>query len=250
MQWTDDAILLKSSPHGETSLVVSLLTSSRGRQVGLIRGAQKSRQRGLYEIGNRVAATWNARLAEHLGLFRLEPIDSIAAVIFDDALRLVCLDAAIALADISLPEREPHGHAFLALSVLLDSLRRDESYAVAHLKFELTLLTELGFGLDLAACAVTGATSELAYVSPRTGRAVSLAAGAAYRERLLILPRLLGGLGREGTSDPQDLLDGLSLSGFFFERSIFPAGQGRAMPLSRARYIERLTRMAGSATKS
>ncbi len=243
MQWTDEAIVLSARRQGEGSLTLSLLTRAHGRHRGLARGGQKSRQRGLFEPGSRVVAAWQARLAEHLGLLRLEPVDNVAALLLDDPLRLACLEAATSLTEAALPEREPHPVVHAALGELLDHLARDAAYAASHLRFELTLLAELGFGLDLAACAVTGTTAELAYVSPKTGRAVSVAAGAAYKDRLLVLPRLLGGIGGPG-GDVEDLLAGLALAGFFLDRHLFPPGGGRVMPPARARYVERLGRLA------
>jgi DNA repair protein RecO (recombination protein O) len=241
MDWIDQAIVLGARRHGEGSLIVSLLTRTQGRQRGLVRGGAKSRQRGAYEPGSLVTATWRARLAEHLGHLQIEPGTSYVAGLLDDPLRLACLEAAVALVELALPEREPHPATFDGLLVLLGHLDRDEGYAAAHLAWEVDLLAELGYGLDLAACAVTGATEDLAWVSPKTGRAVSRGAGEAYRDRLLVLPRALGGTGRD-VSDAEDLLDGLALSGTFLERqALAPRSQG--LPPARARYVDRLGRL-------
>jgi DNA repair protein RecO (recombination protein O) len=237
MEWTDQAIVLGARRQGEGSLTVSLLTRDHGRHKGLVRGGARSRQRGLYEPGNVVTVSWNARLAEHLGLLRLEAGASYAGQVLDDPLRLACLEAATALADAALPERAPHPALFEALLEMLVQLGRDESYAVAHLKWELLLLRELGYGLDLAACAVTGETADLAFVSPRTGRAVSRAAGAAYKDRLLILPRLFGGAG-SGGGEAQDVLDGLTLTGAFLDRLV-----AQRVPPARTLYIDRVARL-------
>jgi DNA repair protein RecO (recombination protein O) len=237
MEWTDQAIVLGARRQGEGSLTVSLLTRLHGRHKGLVRGGARSRQRGLYEPGNVVTATWHARLAEHLGLWRLEPGTSYAGQVLDDPLRLACLEAATTLADVALPERSPFPALFDGLGEVLVQLGRDEAYAVAHLRWELTLLGELGYGLDLAACTVTGQTSDLAYVSPRTGRAVSRTAGAAYKDRLLILPRLFGGAG-SGGSEASDVLDGLTLTGAFLDRVV-----PQRVPPARTLYIDRLARL-------
>ena len=242
MEWTDRAIMLGARRQGEGSLILSLLTREHGRHKGLVRGGAKSRQRGLYEPGNLVTATWHARLAEHLGLLQIEPGQFYAAPLLDDPLRLACLEAAVALAEAGLPERSPYPAIFDGLETLLQQLAADDGYAAEHLRWELRVLADLGYGLDLSSCAVTGATEGLAWVSPRTGRAVSDAAGAAYRDRLLVLPRLFGGVGQAGGSDLADLLDGLRLTGFFLERSLF-APQGHGLPEARLRYLDRLARL-------
>jgi len=241
MDWTNQAIVLGARKQGEGSLIVTLLTRTQGRQRGLVRGGAKSRQRGAYEPGTLVTASWRARLEEHLGHLTIDPGTSYVAGLLDDPLRLGCLEAAVSLAELTLPEREPHPAAFDGLVRLLGHLDRDDGYAAAHLHWELDLLTELGYGLDLTVCAVTGATDALAWVSPRTGRAVSKAAGFAYRDKLLSLPRLLGGLGRDG-SDIEDLLDGLTLTAHFLERqALAPRGQG--LPPARTRYVDRIGRL-------
>jgi DNA repair protein RecO (recombination protein O) len=180
-------------------------------------------------------------LEEHLGHLTIDPGTSYVAGLLDDPLRLGCLEAAVSLAELTLPEREPHPAAFDGLMRLLGHLDRDDGYANAHLHWELDLLTELGFGLDLRNCAVTGSTDDLAWVSPRTGRAVSQAAGFAYRDKLLVLPRLLGGLGRGGT-DMEDLADGLTLTASFLERQAL-APRGQALPPARTRYVDRIGRL-------
>ena len=242
MEWTDRAIMLGARRQGEGSLILSLLTRQHGRHKGLVRGGAKSRQRGLYEPGNLVTATWHARLAEHLGLLQIEPGQFFAAPLLDDPLRLACLEAAVALAEVGLPERSPYPGIFDGLETLLQRLAADDGYAAEHLRWELGVLADLGYGLDLSSCAVTGVTKGLAWVSPRTGRAVSDAAGAPYRDRLLVLPRLLGGVGQDGGTDLADLLDGLKLTGFFLERSLF-APQGHSLPEARLRYLDRLARL-------
>jgi DNA repair protein RecO (recombination protein O) len=241
MDWTDQAIVLGTRKQGEGSLLVTLLTRTQGRQRGLVRGGAKSRQRGAYEPGTLVTATWRARLEEHLGHLAIEPGTSYVAGLLDDPLRLGCLEAAVSLTELTLPEREPHPAAFDGLVRLLGHLDRDDGYAAAHLHWELGLLTELGYGLDLSVCAVTGSTDDLAWVSPRTGRAVSKSAGFAYRDKLLTLPRLLGGLGRDG-SDIEDLLDGLTLTASFLERQAL-APRGLGLPPARTRYVDRIGRL-------
>jgi DNA repair protein RecO (recombination protein O) len=152
------------------------------------------------------------------------------------------LSAAAALAESTLPEREPHPRAFASLSALLDSLAADDGWAVRYVEWELTLLSELGFGLDLTRCAATGETADLIYVSPKSGQAVSAQAGAPYRDRLLALPRFLLP-GSNAAAAPADVLDALALADHFLERRVF-LPQDHKMPAARARFVEIFQRMA------
>jgi DNA repair protein RecO (recombination protein O) len=236
MDWTDRGIVLSARKHGESALIVQLLTEAHGRHAGLVRGAASSRLRGLYQPGNVVAAHWRARLAEHLGNFSCEMVVGTAAMLLDDGGKLAALTAASALVETSLPEREPHGDVFANLAALLDALAAPEWHA-AYVRFELNLLAALGFGLDLTRCAATGSNDNLAYVSPRTGRAVSLSAGAVWRDRLLSLPAFLLA---EVAPAPGEIGQGLALTGYFLERHVF-APQGWRMPPARVRLAERLS---------
>jgi DNA repair protein RecO (recombination protein O) len=237
MQWQDDAIILSARPHGETSLILQVLTSEHGRHAGLVRGARRARGRGAYETGNRVTADWQARLADHLGVLRCELLRGYAADLIDDPARLACLAAAAAVAETALPEREAVPGAFAGLVALLDSLAADRGWSSGYVAWELALLAELGFGLDLSRCAATGATSDLAYVSPKSAQAVSREAGAPYRDKLLKLPAFL----RESGLPPStgDISDGLTLTGFFLERHIYQPF-GRILPAARARFVDRM----------
>lgn len=243
VDWTDEGIVLAARPHGEGSAVVVLLTRAHGRHAGLVRGAFSGRARGLYQAGNRVTAEWRARLAEHLGNYACELLQGHAATALDDPLRLAGLAAACAVAEASLPEREPHPRVHDALVALLDAISDPElgdAWVAAYVRWEIGVLADLGYGLDLESCAATGGNDDLAYVSPRSGRAVSLAAGEPYRDRLLALPRFLIG---QGGGDADDLFRGLALSGFFLERHVF-ATHGRQPPPARTRFVERFARGA------
>ncbi len=246
MEWSDRGIVLGRQRHGETSLIVSVLTRDHGRAKGLVRGGARSRQRGGFEPGNAVALIWRARLAEHLGHLALEPLIPYSARILDDALRLDALGAAVALAGAVLPEQQPYPRLHDSLEALVAALAGDDAWAPAYLAFELHLLADLGYGLDLETCAVTGGTTDLAFVSPRSGRAVSTSAAGDYQDRLLVLPRILGGTGRAGTDDRADLIDGLVLTGHFLDRELFQP-HGQTLPDARARYIGRLTRLVAQA---
>ena len=233
---------LTARRHGESALIVELLTAEHGRHAGLVRGGQGRKLRTVYEIGNRVAAQWRARLEEHLGALTGELLQAHAARFIADPARLACLAAATAMAE-SLPEREPHPQAFAGLGALLESLDADRGWAVGYVEWELLLLTELGFGLDLSRCAATGETADLAYVSPKSGHAVSARAGEPYRDKLLRLPHFLLVRAEQNTPSPEDVLDGLKLTEYFLDRRVFEP-HGRTMPPARARFVDLLRRMA------
>jgi DNA repair protein RecO (recombination protein O) len=243
MEWTDEAIVLSARPHGEAAVVATLLTHNHGRHSGLVQGGRSSKQRGNLQPGNRVSARWRARLADHLGNFTVEPVHNASAGMLDDPLRLACLVSACAMTEVALPDREPHEPVFHGLAALLEALEAP-LWAPAYVRWELGLLQELGFGLDLGTCAATGANDALAFVSPRTGRAVSLSAGEPYRDKLLTLPGFLIGqaASRSGGLE-EEVLAGLELTGHFLDRHAF-ASRDTAMPAARTRFIERYRKMA------
>src|SRR3954468_539652 len=195
MQWADTGFVLGTRRHGESALIVELLTRERGRHAGLVRGGQSPRRRALLQPGNEVAASWRGRLAEHLGTLDCELLQAHAARFLDDPDRLMALNAAVALLIAALPEREPHADCFASFAALLKTLESaaepTTDWARAYVLWECDLLAAVGFGLDLARCAVNGTNQDLAYVSPRTGRAVSREASAPYKEKLLPLPGFL-----------------------------------------------------------
>jgi len=242
MQWQDEGVVLAARRHGESSAVVSLFTQAHGRHAGLVRGGAGRRARSVYEPGNRLRVIWRARLADQLGAFSAELQSAIAARLLDDPDRLAALGAACALLEASLPERDPHPLLYSQLSELIDVLVEQRSWPERYVRFELALLAELGFGLDLQACAVTGQTTDLAYVSPRSGRAVSRQGAGEYADRLLPLPDFL--LGRE-PADPAQIQAGLRLTGAFLRRHLFDASE-RAMPNARERLVRQLARSAPS----
>jgi DNA repair protein RecO (recombination protein O) len=232
MQWTDEGFVLSARRHGETSSIVNLLSREHGRHVGLVRGGASSRQRGTLQSGNLVSATWRARLEEHLGTFTVEPLLALAAGLLDQPGPLAALISVCALIESSLPEREPHPQLFHDLSALIGMLDGPD-WCIAYGRWELALLTEVGFGLDLSACASTGRNDDLIYVSPKSGRAVSALAGEPYRDRLLPLPEFLVS---SNTATTEDLVAGLQLTGFFIERHIF-SPHAHPLPDARARLL-------------
>jgi DNA repair protein RecO (recombination protein O) len=241
VKWSDDAVVLSARPHGETATIVQLLTRAQGRHAGLVRGGQGSRQRGVYQAGNRVSANWSGRLPEHLGTLDCELVSSYAARVMDDSDRLSALSAAAAVCEGAMPEREPHPACFEGLLALLEALE-GEHWAEVYVRWEVALLAELGFGLDLSACAAGGDNDHLAYVSPRSGRAVSLSAGTPYREKLLTLPAFLVGRGEGGRAE---VAEGLALTGFFLERHLFHP-HDKPLPPARQRFEHRFAEASRS----
>lgn len=237
MDWRDDGIVLSLRKHGESSVVVHLLTREHGRHAGLVRGGNSKKQRGVLQPGNEVHANWRARLEEHLGGYTIELLDGHAARVLSDPGRLAAMSSACALVDDCLQEREPHPDLFASLKALLTVLTEEE-WSATYVAWELSLLAELGFGLDLSQCAATGATDDLIYVSPKSGRAVSAEAGAEYREKLLPLPQFL--IGR-GASENMALADGLKLTGYFLDRYML-GPHGKLLPDVRARLVDRWRR--------
>jgi len=232
MEWTDDGIVLASRRHGETSSVVSLFARDHGRYAGLVRGGAGKRARAAIQPGNRVQVTWKARLAEQLGTFTWEPQSAEGTRWLRDSRRLAAVASACALIEATMPERESHPAAFAGLADLLARMDA-EDWPSAYARWELALLAELGYGLDLATCAATGRNDDLAFVSPRTGRAVSLAAGEPYRDRLLALPRFVA---EGGAGSPAEIAEALALSGHFLERWVF-ATIGKRVPAARTRLV-------------
>ncbi|MEM8914359.1 MAG: DNA repair protein RecO [Pseudomonadota bacterium] len=229
IEWRDKGIVLSARRYGETGHIVSLMTAEHGRHAGLVPGRRKSSG---FEPGTIVAAKWRARLIDQLGTLDLETQGGHIGTLIDRPLPLAALASACALVDQCVPERSPMPPLHDGLRALIDVLCGDH-WAAAYVKWEIGLLSALGFGLSLDECAA-GGNDQLAYVSPRTGRAVSLSAGEPYREKLLTLPGFLIGAGDD---TPEAVLDGLALTEFFLERYLL--GQAhRTMPAARLRYVE------------
>jgi DNA repair protein RecO (recombination protein O) len=243
MDWTDQGIVLARRRHGENAAVVSLLTREHGRHAGLVRGGSGKRAGSLYQPGNLLAAHWRARLSEHLGTLTAEMVDAFASRVLDDALRLAALASACALLEAALPEREPHTSLFDATLDLLRALASgagEVEWGSAYARWEMQALAELGFGLDLEACAATGQRDDLTYVSPRTGRAVSGGAGAAYADRLFALPPFLSTT--TPAAEAAEIAAALRITGHFLERHVF-GPHNRGLPAARTRLVERWRRL-------
>ncbi len=233
MEWTDEGIVLGVRRHGEANAILEVMTHGHGRHLGLVRGGAGSRMRPVLQPGNAVRATWRARLDEHLGHYVVEGLRLRAAALLGAAYALYAVTHLAALCRL-LPERDPHPAVHDVLEGILDHMDDRVAVAIAVARFELMLLAELGFGLDLERCAATGEAGDLGYVSPKSGRAVSRAAGAPWHDRLLALPAFL--LDAAPTASPGELADGFALTGFFLGRHVLePRGLG--LPEARERFI-------------
>jgi len=230
-QWQDQSIILAVRGHGENGAIVSLISREYGRQSGYIRGAHSAKNRGTLEIGNIVDANWRARTSDSLGYLTLELSHSTASRIMQDALKLAALQSACSLCDQALPEKEGHTGLYDGLAALLDILESD-IWAQGYVMWEVALLKELGFALDLSRCAAGGDSGKLCYVSPKTGRAVSQEAAQPYKDKLLPLPEFLKPCGRE--SEENDVITGLNLTRYFLEHWVF-VHHNKGLPEARAR---------------
>jgi DNA repair protein RecO (recombination protein O) len=239
MQWSDDGIVLGVRRHGEANAILELMTRAHGRHLGLVRGGAGSRLRPVLQPGNRISATWRARLDEHLGHYVVEGLDARAASFLPVSHALYGMTHLAALCRL-LPERDPHPQIHAALDDVLEGLLDPRHAGARVVRFELQLLAELGFGLDLATCAASGTDQDLAYVSPKSGRAVSRQAGEPWKDKLLVLPAFLCETLAPDPS-PQEVVDGFALTGFFLVRHVLePRGLGLAD--ARASFIAALQR--------
>ncbi|MBB4228244.1 DNA repair protein RecO [Rhizobium mongolense] len=219
MQWQDHAIILGVKRHGETSVIAEVMTRARGRHLGLVRSGRSRAMQPVLQPGNEVDVIWRARLDEHLGEFRVEPLRLRAAQLMETATAVYGVQAMGALLRL-LPERDPHPHLYDALEVILDNLHNPADAGELFVRFELAVLNDLGFGLDLAECAATGARTDLAYVSPKSGRAVSRSAGAPWADKMFVLPGFLRTDGNDA-ADFDSLSAAFRLTGFFLHRHVY-----------------------------
>lgn len=239
MNWSDEGIVLAVRPHGETASIVELFTRAHGRHLGLVHGGRGRRMRPVLQMGNHVDTAWAGRLSEHLGHFRIEPRTGYAALAMDEPLALSALSSLCAMSRL-LPERDPHPNLYEVTLFVLGYLDDPDVWPALYVRWELALLSELGFGLDLASCAATGTTSDLVWVSPRSGRAVSAPAGEPYRDQLLALPRFL----RPGESVPvsrRDVAEGLALTRHFLVSRVLTP-RDLELPEARHQLADRLAR--------
>ena len=239
MEWRDEGIILGTRRHGETSVILEVMTRDHGRHLGLVRGGRSARMQPALQPGNRAELVWRARLDEHLGTFQAETLAHNAARILQSAIGVYGIQAAAAHLRL-LPERDSHRRLFEMLALIIEHLDDPQATGELFVRFELMMLDELGFGLDLTRCAATGTTEDLVYVSPKSGCAVSRPAGAPYEQRMLPLPAFLD---RRNAvrADAQSLRDALRLTGYFFNRHVYePRAIGE--PEARAGLINALQR--------
>jgi DNA repair protein RecO (recombination protein O) len=234
MEWQDEGIVLSARKHGETSTILEVMTRGHGRHLGLVRGGRSRKQQPVLQPGNLVSLTWRARLDEHLGTFQAEPLAFHAARLLDSAIAvygLLTLAAHLRL----LPERDPHSALYETLTIVIDHLDDPRSAAELVVRFELKVLDELGFGLDLTRCAATGSVDDLVYVSPKTGRAVSREAGRPWHDIMLPLPPFLR-RGEREAADFSGIEAAFRLTSFFLARHVYEP-RAIAVPEARAGFL-------------
>jgi DNA repair protein RecO (recombination protein O) len=237
MEFEDDAFVLAARAFGESGAIVELLTARHGRYAAHVAGGASRKMKPFLQAGARVLVRYRARVADQLGSAMLEPVGEGPSALFDDPLALAGVAAAAAIAAGALPEREPHPGAFLAFEALTEAFAHTDIWPAVFVRFEAGLLTDLGFGFDLSKCAATGAVDDLVYVSPKTGRAVSRAAGEPYKDRLLALPAFM--LSSQSRLGPGDVGAGLALTAHFLEAYIFNP-LNRPLPPARLWLLDRL----------
>ena len=238
MDWQDEGAVIAVRRHGESAAIVELFTREHGRHAGVVRGGAGRRMAPLMQPGAQLQVSWRARLEDHLGVFTVEPLQSRAGLLSDRG-ALAGLNAVCALLHFALPEREAHPALYRKSMTLLDMLGASELWPVAYLRWEMALLEELGFGLDLSACAVTGGIEDLVYISPKSGRAVSAEGAGDWADRLLPLPpEMLGG----GDGSRANILSGLRSTGYFLTHWLAHSLGDKPLPEARARLLDRLGR--------
>ena len=240
MEWRDEGALLSVRLHGEAAAIIEVFTAAHGRHAGVVRGGASRKMAATLQPGSQVDVTWRARLEDHIGVFVAEPLRSRAAILAD-RLGLAGLNAVCAMLRLALPERQSHPILWRMTMALLDKMAAGGDWPADYLRWELLLLDELGFGLDLSSCAVTGSRDDLAYVSPKTGRAVSRAGAGDWASRLLPLPQVMLG---QGPALGAELVQGLAVTGHFLNRGLESILNGRSLPEARARLMDMLARAA------
>jgi DNA repair protein RecO (recombination protein O) len=240
MDWQGEGILLSVRRFGEANAIIEVFTPDHGRHAGVVRGGGSRKMAASLQPGNQLAVEWRARLSEHIGSFRIEVLRSRMAPVMSDPVALAGLGAVIAMIRFGLPEREAHPRLYALTEALFDHLGA-ENWPAAYALWEASLLSDLGFGLDLSQCAATGTRQELHYVSPKSGRAVSRSAGAEWADRMLPLPGFLR-LEDAGAADRADTLAALKTTGFFLEKRLAAALGKAAPPEARSRFLDVLKR--------
>lgn len=243
MEWHDEGLIIGVKKFGESSVILELMTAAHGRHLGLVKGGRSKRMQPVLQPGNGVRVTWRARLEDHLGHYAIEATELRAGQLMAEAAALHGLNLISSLLRL-LAEREPHEPLYRAAVLVADRLHRPDIAPALLARFELVMLAELGFGLDLAACAATGTNDDLTFVSPKSGRAVSRAAGEPYRDKLLALPAFLREEEMEAAPRPSDVREAFALAAFFLDRDVF-SPRGLALPDAHAAYVAAMTKAGG-----
>lgn len=244
MDWRDEGILISTRRHGETSAIIEVFTAGHGRHAGVVRGGAGRRMAPILQPGAEISVEWSARLDEHIGAYRVDPIRAHGAALMEDRAALAALGAVTGLIAAALPERASHPALFAGSRDLVAALGRAPDWPARYALWELSLLAELGFGLDLSRCAATGATGDLAYVSPKSGAAVSRAGAGPWADRLLPLPAFLCD-GVIHDTAPADVAAALRLTGFFLEARLAPTLARATLPAARGRAVDAILRRTG-----
>ena len=241
MRWRDQAMLVTARKHGENKAILEVFSSRNGLHSGILPGGTSRKLAPFLQPGAQLDVEWKARLDEHMGTFRVEPVRSRAPALLADQIALAALSSACSLISRTLPEREPNPVLYGATTSMLDGIRADRDWLAAYLKWELNLLKEIGFALDFSTCAATGSTEDLRYVSPRTGRAVSAVGAGQWVDRLLPLPLCF----RDGVfRSYSEIGDGLRTTGHFFEKCLCSRKHGPAVPAARTRFASAIEEAA------
>jgi len=237
MEWREEGLLLSVRRHGESAAIIEVFTQDHGRHAGVVRGGAGRRMAPLLQPGGQLDLTWRARLDDHIGSFTFEPVKSRAAAVMADRAALLALSSVCSLLGFALPERAAHPALYRHSVDLLDTLGAAPGWPLAYLRWELKLLEDMGFGLDLSSCAVTGQRDDLIHVSPRSGRAVSRTGAGEWADRLLPLPPCLLG---QGPADVGEVAAGLRTIGHFLHHRLAPALGDRPLPEARRRLVDAL----------
>ncbi len=253
MHWSDASIILSSRKYGESSAVVRVLAREHGVFAGVVRSANSKNNRGIVQAGNVVSSQWQARLSQQLGTFKLELLEAHAAHIMQDEAKLAALSSACTITEMALPERHPYPKLFSSLHEFLHTLTASNQWQQDYVKYELSVLAESGFGLDLSECAATGVTEDLIYVSPKSGRAACREAGEPYKDKLFSLPAFLLSSPNPESRTPnpnhKEILAGMQLTGYFLEHSLL-APHGKKLPAARMRLQNILQDMISRSNKA
>ncbi len=240
MEWHSEGAILSMRPHGESAAIIEVLTALHGRHAGVVRGGASRRMAALLQPGTQVALHWRARLGEHMGAFTVEPVRARAGVLCD-GLALAGLNAICGLLRVALPEREAMGGFYSQTIALFDAMEAGRDWPPDYLRWERDLLEVLGYGLDLTRCAVTGGREDLAFVSPRSGRAVSRIGAGEWADRLLPLPPAMLG---QGPASAEEVVQGLATTGHFLRAGLEAVLAGKPLPEARARLLAQMSKAA------